>query len=99
MSSVIVRVVVHGKVQGVGYRAWTQYKARQRDLDGWVRNREDGTVEAVFAGVTEVVEAMVIDCRRGPRLSQVTQVARFEAGDAELGLRGMATEFVQLPTV
>ncbi len=44
MDKVIRRVVVHGRVQGVGYRAWTQYKARQRNLDGWVRNRRDGTV-------------------------------------------------------
>ncbi|HEY0218646.1 MAG TPA: acylphosphatase [Afipia sp.] len=99
MSRLIIRVIVHGKVQGVGYRAWTQYKARQRELDGWVRNRTEGTVEAVFAGPAEIVEAMVEGCSRGPRLAHVTRVDRFEAGEAELGLRGMATEFVELPTL
>ena len=51
MSGVIIRrVVVRGRVQGVGYRAWTEDTAILNGLDGWVRNRRDGTVEAVFAG-------------------------------------------------
>ncbi len=99
MDKVIRRVIVHGTVQGVGYRAWTQYKAQQRDLDGWVRNRVDGTVEAVFAGTADIVEAMIEACRRGPRLANVTRLDQFEAGEAELNLRGSAIGFVQLPTI
>ncbi len=98
MDKMIRRVVVHGRVQGVGFRAWTQYKARQRDLDGWVRNLRDGTVEAVFAGPAEVVEAMIADCGRGPRLSQVTQVDQFDVSEAELGLRGPQRGFVEVET-
>jgi acylphosphatase len=99
MRDIIRRVIVHGKVQGVGFRAWTQYKASQRGLNGWVRNRRDGTVEAVFAGPMEVVEVMVADCGRGPRLSQVTQVDRFDSSEAELGLRGPERGFTELPTL
>lgn len=99
MTSVVVRVVVHGKVQGVGYRAWTQYKARQRDLDGWVRNRADGTVEAVFAGPADIVDAMIEGCARGPRLANVTRVDRHDADQADLDLRGIAIQFVELPTL
>jgi acylphosphatase len=64
--SLIRHVVIRGRVQGVGYRAWTQYTALDRGLDGWVRNRRDGSVEAVFAGAPEAVAAMIEACRRGP---------------------------------
>jgi acylphosphatase len=47
---IVRHVIVRGVVQGVGYRAWTEHEARRRDLAGWVRNRRDGTVEAVFFG-------------------------------------------------
>ena len=58
-------------MQRVGYRAWTEHMALQRGLEGWVRNRRDGTVEAVFAGPASVVEAMIEACRRGPPGAQV----------------------------
>jgi acylphosphatase len=61
-----VHVIVRGRVQGVGYRAWTEMRATERGLDGWVRNRHDGTVEAMFAGAADVVDAMVAECRQGP---------------------------------
>ncbi|HEY0235434.1 MAG TPA: acylphosphatase [Afipia sp.] len=99
MDKVVRRVVVRGKVQGVGYRAWTQYKARRHGLDGWVRNRTDGTVEAVFAGPAEIVQAMIEACAHGPRLASVTGVDRFEASEAELALRGEPGGFVELPTL
>ena len=70
-----VRVVVRGRVQGVWYRGWTVAEAGARGLAGWVRNRSDGTVEAVFAGSAEAVEAMVAACRRGPPAAQVLDVA------------------------
>ena len=66
MSGAIRRVLITGRVQGVGYRAWVEHRARAHDLEGWVRNRRDGSVEALFAGPAEVVAAMVASCRRGP---------------------------------
>jgi acylphosphatase len=98
MQNIIRRVVVHGKVQGVGFRAWTQYKAGRRDLDGWVRNLRDGTVEAVFAGPVEVVAAMIADCERGPRAALVIRIDQFDSGQAELALRGSEPRFVELET-
>lgn len=62
----VVRAEIHGRVQRVGFRAWTEREARARGLDGWVRNRADGTVEAVFAGSEAAVEAMLAACADGP---------------------------------
>jgi acylphosphatase len=70
----IVRVRVQGKVQGVWYRAWTQEEARELGIDGWVRNRKDGSVEAVFAGRADDVTNMLELCRSGPPLARVTGV-------------------------
>lgn len=68
-------VLISGRVQGVSYRAWTQRQARQLNLSGWVRNCEDGRVEALLQGeagdVAEMLEAMT----RGPQSARVTQVA------------------------
>ena len=77
--SMIRHVVMRGRVQGVGYRAFVEHEALRLGLDGWVRNRRDGTVEAVFSGVDDVVAAMIDACRRGP------SAARVEAVDAEEG--------------
>jgi acylphosphatase len=77
-----VRVVITGHVQGVGYRAWTADVARGLKLAGWVRNRRDGSVEAVFAGPAEAVEAMVADCRIGPRSAGVSDVTVSNANEA-----------------
>ena len=72
MSGRIVRhVVVRGRVQGVGYRAFVEYEAQRRELDGWVRNRRDGSVEAVFAGPCAAVEAMIEARRRGPMSARI----------------------------
>jgi acylphosphatase len=68
----VVRVRVSGRVQGVGYRAWTAAAAGKLGLGGWVRNRRDGTVEAVLAGPAEAVEAMLKRCHEGPAASRVT---------------------------
>lgn len=73
-----VHVIVFGKVQGVGYRAWTDYKAKKAELAGWVRNRRDGTVEALFSGDDATVDAMVASCRNGPRLAAVENVVATE---------------------
>lgn len=66
-----VRVVVSGRVQGVWFRGWTIETARGLGLDGWVRNRRDGTVEAVFAGPADAVDDMVRACRDGPPFARV----------------------------
>ncbi|HEU5215830.1 MAG TPA: acylphosphatase [Gaiellaceae bacterium] len=68
------RVTVHGFVQGVGFRYAVEREARSRGVAGWVRNRADGTVEAVFEGGAEDVEALVAFCRRGPRGAEVERV-------------------------
>ena len=72
-------VVIHGSVQGVGYRAFVEREAVAIGLSGWVRNRRDGTVEAVFSGEVEAVEAMLALCMRGPRLARVERVERLAA--------------------
>ncbi len=59
MSATIRQVMIRGRVQGVGYRAWVEERALAQDLEGWVRNRRDGSVEALFAGPPEVVTDMV----------------------------------------
>lgn len=78
-----VRIVVSGKVQGVWFRAWTEKEARARGVDGWVRNRTDGTVEAVLAGPADAVEAMIALCHQGPPHAAVTDVAVVDAPDAD----------------
>jgi acylphosphatase len=70
-----VRAVITGTVQGVWFRAWTVQEATARNLDGWVRNRRDGSVEAVFAGPAEIVDDMLKACHRGPEAARVAHVA------------------------
>lgn len=80
----IVRVVITGRVQGVGYRDWTRAVARQLGLNGWVRNRVDDTVEAVFAGEPATVDRMVAACRRGPSLARVDTVEVLSTDAADI---------------
>jgi acylphosphatase len=87
-----VRVVVHGRVQGVWFRAWTCEQAEKRGLSGWVRNRRNGTVEALFAGDDIKVEEMIAVCNDGPPRAQVTQLERFAAeAPTEPGFRQLPT--------
>ena len=72
------RVVVHGRVQGVFFRDSTQEEAERGGVAGWVTNRSDGSVEAVFEGDPEAVRAMVAFCREGPRSAHVDQVEESE---------------------
>ena len=65
-ARVIRHVSVRGLVQGVGYRAFVERHALRHGLEGWVRNRTDGSVEAVFAGPASAIEAMIAECRLGP---------------------------------
>lgn len=67
-------VFIYGFVQGVGFRFGVERAANSRGVSGWVRNRPDGAVEAVFEGEREDVEALVEFCRRGPRGAEVDRV-------------------------
>jgi len=80
-------VMIEGRVQGVGYRAWTANNAAKRGLTGWVRNRADGQVEAVFQGDDATVAAMIESCWQGPLVAKVTAVI-VSACDADASLRG-----------
>ena len=68
------RVVVHGQVQGVFFRDTTRRLAQQRGVSGWISNRPDGAVEAVFEGDEDAVDRLVDFSRRGPRGAQVDSV-------------------------
>lgn len=86
------RVIVDGRVQGVGYRQSCADAARRGGLAGWVRNRRDGRVEAVFEGPVPAVEAMVSWCRHGPPLATVTELdLRDEEPEALSGFRVAGT--------
>lgn len=65
---------IHGRVQGVAYRAWTVATARALGVSGWVRNRGDGSVEALVAGDEADVAALIERCRRGPPAARVDRI-------------------------
>jgi acylphosphatase len=99
MSDAIRQMRVTGRVQGVGYRAWVEHQARNHNLEGWVRNRRDGSVEALFAGPEVLVSEMVARCRRGPSSARVAGVAEEPATADALNLRRPGERFSVLPTV
>lgn len=98
MSHVYKHVVVRGRVQGVYFRAFVEEEALKRGVEGWVRNRRDGSVEALFVGVSEKVEAMIAISRRGSPPSRVDALEEREARAEELGLRRPGDLFSVLPT-
>jgi len=85
--SVSRHMVVHGHVHGVGFRAFVEREALRRGLEGWVRNRRDGSVEALFVGPKDEVAAMIEDCRSGPPGARVDFVDQREASPDEVALR------------
>jgi acylphosphatase len=92
-DAITVRVRISGRVQGVWYRGWTVDQARRLGLSGWVRNRRDGSVEAVFSGPEQAVRAAIELCRQGPPAARVREVTeQIETGPVEPGFR-------QAPTV
>lgn len=103
MTGICRHVVITGRVQGVGYRAWTEDAAAERRLRGWVRNRRDGTVEAVFIGPDSVVAEMIDACRQGPRSAHVTRVEVRDATADDLaqsnGRQTTSKDFLFLPTL
>ena len=80
-------VLIRGRVQGVGYRAWIEVTALELRLQGWVRNRRDGAVEALFMGLETDVSAMIEACRSGPPGARVDFVDHRDAGPDEVALR------------
>lgn len=94
----IVRVTISGRVQGVGYRAWTELEASARGIAGWVRNRSNGDVEALFAGPRDAVEALCAACWRGPIHARVEKVEVEDASTAALAEPGAGTGFRQIAT-
>ena len=87
-----VQVRIEGRVQGVWYRGWTMDEAVRRKLSGWVRNRSDGSVEALFSGPAEVVNDMLEACWRGPPSAQVTAVEpKSGESPAQAGFRALPT--------
>jgi acylphosphatase len=99
MSRAIIQVMITGQVQGVGYRAWVEYQAAASGLEGWVRNRRDGSVEALFAGNAKSVADMVALCRHGPPSARVAALTSESAGDVQLNLRRVGEAFSVLPRV
>jgi len=99
MSGAIRQIMIRGRVQGVGYRAWIKHQARLRRLDGWARNRRDGSVEALFAGSPGAVSEMIAVCRRGPPSSRVEVIDDQPGHPDALNLRHAGEAFSLLPTV
>jgi acylphosphatase len=91
MISVTLHLRIFGRVQGVGFRHYTQREARRRGVHGWVRNRNDGSVEAVFHGEQAAVDGLVDWTRHGPPSAKVTDVQVSQG-------TGVYTEFEQRPT-
>lgn len=86
-------LIITGRVQGVGYRAWFASRARKTGLAGWVRNRTDGTVEAVISGDADTIEPFLAECRKGPLAARVDGI---EATDTSIP---ETTEFLRRETV
>lgn len=99
MSDVIRHIIVRGKVQGVGYRAWIEGEAAGRGLAGWARNRKDGTVEAVLSGSEDAVATLIAKCQHGPGMARVTTIDNERASEDMLNLRASGERFSVLPTI
>jgi len=96
--TIIRHVVFQGRVQGVGFRAFVEDEAARTGVEGFVRNRRDGTVEAVFAGEAKAVDDTIAACRKGSYASRVVGIEVRDGSEEELALRGQ-DRFAVLPTV
>lgn len=92
-------IVVRGRVQGVGYRAFVEETALRLGLEGWVRNRRDGSVEAVFSGADDTIAAAIEACRKGPRHAQVESLEADGRDSDLMRLRRPGERFSVLSTV
>ena len=90
---VSIRLHIRGRVQGVWYRGWAVAEAEDLGLSGWVRNRRDGSVEALISGPEPAVRAMVERCRRGPSAARVDDLVEVPVSEAA------GPGFRQLPTL
>jgi|SRR5579872_4915976 acylphosphatase len=99
MTDDVLRLLrIHGRVQGVGYRAFVRDQATQLGLAGWVRNRSDGSVEALVAGQAAAVERLIALLRKGPPGGRVTRIDETDAA-ARAELRANEARFIVLPTL
>jgi acylphosphatase len=92
-ATVSVRLRIQGRVQGVWYRGWVVAEAQELGLSGWVRNRRDGSVEALISGPEPAVRAMIERCRRGPSAARVDDLVEVPVSEA------VGPGFRQLPTI
>ena len=93
MSEKATRVVIEGRVQGVWFRGWAAQEAARLNIRGWIRNRLDGSVEAVFAGADADVDAIVLACRRGPPAARGESLTQYPAeAPEEDGFRHLHTD-------
>lgn len=92
-GKISVRLRIQGRVQGVWYRGWAVAEARELGLSGWVRNRQDGSVEALLSGPEKAVRTMIESCYRGPPAARVDRISEEPAGEP------VARGFRQLPTI
>jgi len=83
---------IRGRVQGVCYRAWAIDEATRRGLTGWIRNRQDGTVEVLISGSEDAITGMIDVCKQGPPVADVTEI-EVQITEEEAGLA-----FVTRPT-
>jgi acylphosphatase len=97
--NIIRHMIVHGRVQGVGFRAFVEGEALARGLAGWVRNCRDGSVEAVFKGDEATVATIIEACRKGPFGARVDVLHQREGDAADLRSRRPGETFSVLPTV
>ena len=91
------QVIVRGRVQGVYFRAFVEREALKAGIEGWVRNRSDGSVEALFTGPADKVQTVIEACRRGPSAAHVDALDERAAADAEFNLRQPGDLFSVLP--
>ena len=100
MTTTITKyVLIHGKVQGVGYRNWVGMVSHRLGLEGWVRNRGGDMVEALFRGPEPAVATMIAECRKGPPNARVIHIDEREGMAEELNKRYPGEDFSCLPTV
>ena len=92
MEIVVRHLVITGRVQGVGFRFYMERKARETGVSGWVRNRSDGSVEAMIQGGPGAVEAMIAWSRRGPPSAVVAEVRIAEGSGEHSGFKALPTE-------
>ena len=91
-------LTIRGIVQKIGFRAWTERKALRLGLDGWVRNRHDGSVEVLVAGPPPAVAELIEQCRSGPPLARVDSIAVEVGSELDLSRRRPGEAFSLLPT-